>query len=341
MRHFLIVIMLFFSLVVKGQDIHFSQFYENAILRNPALTGIFKGDYKMGVNYRNQWSNIDARPFATGLASAESKVRIKEDGADFLSFGLTTSFDKSGSIDFTSMQLYAAANYNKFIEDKHGTYISLGLAFGYIQRSFDLSKMSFASQYINQSYNPGNPSYETLNFKRVQNFDVGLGLSLNGSLGAENKHNYYLGLAAYHATSPSHSFRGQEQIVNLLPKYVVSLGLNMTLNEKNSIAFHLNHSNQKPYKETIAGGLYGWKKENSNLKNPMVFYAGIFYRYQDAFIPTLKLDFSIYSITMSYDVTTSSTRVANNFLGGYEVSLYCKGIFPSHNYTENFKCPKF
>ncbi|MES2478032.1 MAG: PorP/SprF family type IX secretion system membrane protein [Bacteroidota bacterium] len=341
MRYFLIVLMLFFSPIVKGQDIHFSQFYENAILRNPALTGIFKGDYKAGVNYRNQWSSFDNRPFTTGLASAESKVRIKEDGADFLSFGLTSSYDRSGSIDFTSMQLYAAANYNKFIEEKHGTYLSLGLAFGYIQRSFDLSKMSFASQYINQGYSPGNPSYETLNFKRVQNFDVGLGLSLNGSLGAENKHNYYLGLAAYHATKPSHSFRGQGQIVNLLPKYVVSLGLNMTLNEKNSIAFHLNQTNQKPYKETIAGALFGWKKENSNLKNPLVFYAGIFYRYQDAFVPTLKVDFSIYSITMSYDVTTSSTRVANNFLGGYEVSMYCKGIFPSHNYTENFKCPKF
>ena len=27
----------------NAQDIHFSQFYENAILRNPALTGIFSG----------------------------------------------------------------------------------------------------------------------------------------------------------------------------------------------------------------------------------------------------------------------------------------------------------
>jgi type IX secretion system PorP/SprF family membrane protein len=341
MRFFMVVLVLFFSPIAKSQDIHFSQFYENAILRNPALTGIFSGDYKVGVNYRNQWSSIDTRPFSTGLASAESKIRVKEDGADFLSLGLAASFDKSGSIDFSSMQLYAAANYNKFLEEKHHTYLSFGITVGYIQRSFDLGKMTFASQYINQSYNPNNPSYETLNFKNVRNFDVGLGLSLNGSLGAENKHNYYFGLAAYHATRPSHSFRGQEQIVNLLPKYIVGFGLNLTLNKTNSFVFHLNHSNQNPYRETIAGGLYSWKMENLNSKNHLVFYSGVFYRYQDAFIPTLKIDFSIYSIIMSYDVTTSSTRVANNFLGGYEVSLFCKGIYPSHNYTENFKCPKF
>ena len=45
------------SVSSKAQDIHFSQFYENAILQNPALTGIFSGDYKVGFDYRSQWGS--------------------------------------------------------------------------------------------------------------------------------------------------------------------------------------------------------------------------------------------------------------------------------------------
>src|ERR1044072_3116176 len=92
---------------LRAQDIHFSQFYENAILRNPALTGIFTGDYKAGVNYRNQWADISV-PFQTVLASLETKVPIKRDQKDYFSFGLTATYDHAGTIDFNSTQLYAA-----------------------------------------------------------------------------------------------------------------------------------------------------------------------------------------------------------------------------------------
>ena len=33
-------------------DIHFSQFYETSILRNPSLTGVFSNDFKIGGYYR-------------------------------------------------------------------------------------------------------------------------------------------------------------------------------------------------------------------------------------------------------------------------------------------------
>ena len=32
---------------VQAQDIHFSQFYESTILRNPSLIGLFEGAYKI------------------------------------------------------------------------------------------------------------------------------------------------------------------------------------------------------------------------------------------------------------------------------------------------------
>src|ERR1700748_3535699 len=75
-------------------DIHFSQFYETSILRNPALTGVFNDDYKLGVYYRNQWSSI-TNPYNTVLVSAESHVQVRETSEDFFSFGVLGYADKA------------------------------------------------------------------------------------------------------------------------------------------------------------------------------------------------------------------------------------------------------
>src|SRR5579875_1912223 len=120
-------LMLSFSILsgyVKGQDIHFSQFYENTILNNPALTGIFTDDYKAGVMYRSQWGSITT-PFQTTLVDLESKVRVNT-ANDYLSFGLLGYFDKAGDISFQTFGLYPAINYNKSLEDKYGSYLNVG-----------------------------------------------------------------------------------------------------------------------------------------------------------------------------------------------------------------------
>src|ERR1700761_481995 len=95
-----------------AQDIHFSQFYENSILRNPALTGIFSGDYKVGINYRTQWTDISV-PFQTGIVSAETRFEVNKEVHDYLSVGVCATYDHAGSIDFNSVEVYPAVNYNK------------------------------------------------------------------------------------------------------------------------------------------------------------------------------------------------------------------------------------
>lgn len=335
------MICFFFSIESKGQDIHFSQFYENAILRNPALTGIFSGDYKVGANYRNQWSSVDAHPFTTALASFESRIHVNQNVPDFLSFGLTTVYDKSGSIDFTTLQAYAAVNYNKFLEDQHNTFLSAGFTGGYIQRSFDLSKMTFANQYVNGSYSPNNPTREKLSFNNVSNFDFGFGLSLNGSLGAANRHNYYAGAAAYHVTKPSLSFRDQGQLVRLSTKYIVSIGMRFSITDVYSITGHLNYVTQNPYREIVVGTLISWKNYDINTERNIILYGGVFYRYQDAIIPTFKVDFNKYSLTLSYDINNSTARKATNGFGGFEISLFYRGVLAKNDYSSMVRCPKF
>src|SRR5688572_23512921 len=117
-----------------AQDIHFSQFYETSILRNPSLIGIFPKDYKISALYRNQWSSI-SKPFQTALVSAEARVGINQDVSDFISFGVLGYYDKAGSIDMQTATLYPAVNYNKVLKEETNTFLSVGFTGGYVQRS--------------------------------------------------------------------------------------------------------------------------------------------------------------------------------------------------------------
>src|SRR3984885_3759927 len=46
-----------------SQDIHFTQFFSNPLILNPAQTGNFNGNYRVGFNFRGEW------PWAIGNSS--------------------------------------------------------------------------------------------------------------------------------------------------------------------------------------------------------------------------------------------------------------------------------
>lgn len=324
---------------VNAQDIHFSQFYENAILRNPGLTGIFSGDVKGGVNYRSQWGQISI-PFTTVLASVEMRKQVNEETGDCVSFGLTATHDKAGSIDFASLQVYPAIAYNKALEDAHGTFLTLGFAAGYIQRSTNPAKMTFSSQYQNGQYNPSNANGETMNFNRVNHFDMGAGLSLNSSLGARNNVNYYIGASAYHILRPKNAFNNSDAFTRLNMKWQGNLGIKAQITNQFGLLVHANYTNQAPYNEMILGGLLSYRTTDQNAK-PFTFYIGSFYRFRDAIIPTLKMDYKMYSVTVSYDLNNSGLKTASNGMGGFEISLYARGFFKRESIVDMIKCPRF
>ena len=75
----------FFPLIALkcyGQDPHFSQFFEAPLLRNPSLAGIFTGDIRFQMVYRNQWQSI-TNPYQTGSINFEYKQPIGQ-GNDFI-----------------------------------------------------------------------------------------------------------------------------------------------------------------------------------------------------------------------------------------------------------------
>lgn len=321
-----------------GQDIHFSQFFDHNMVRNPALTGIYAGDYKVGVNYRNQWATIGV-PFQTFVATAESRIGINEVN-DCLSYGFAASLDRAGSVGLTTIQLTPALNYNKFLEDDHDSYLSVGFSGGYIQRSVQPDKMTFASQYVGGEYAASNPSNENVPRNQVHNWDLSAGISFNSFIGPQKKATYYLGAALYHITNPKQSFFTRTTLVNLKMKWSGQVGFSAFVTDQVLLTCHANVNYQDPYKEIIAGGLLGWKpQDESGQKKFFVIQGGCFYRVNDAIIPMVKVDYGAYSFTFSYDVNSSRLATASNGVGGVEVSLICKDVIKKRELKKKMRCP--
>ena len=76
MRIYTYILSLFFFCVVgtaEGQDPHFTQYYATPQLINPAYTGVFNGNLRIGTTYRQQWSSLGA-PFNTMAVGLDGKV---------------------------------------------------------------------------------------------------------------------------------------------------------------------------------------------------------------------------------------------------------------------------
>ena len=325
----------------RAQDIHFSQFYETSIMRNPALTGIYDGDYKVTATYRNQWSSISS-PYQTAMVSAEMRFPVGKNVTDFLSFGLLSYYDRSGSLHMQTLTAMPAINYSKSLSSVHHSFLSVGFTGGYAQRSYDPAAATFNNQFQGGGYSSSNPSGEHLTNTTINNWDAGGGISYSATAGNDERVSYYMGVAGYHFTQPKQSFFNND-VIKLQTKWNATIGATWKLNEVSSFQLHGNYMLQGAYSEIIVGGLLSWNKRVVlNDDSKFAIYGGAFYRYNDAIIPTLKVDFTDYSIAMSYDVNVSTLRAASALRGGYEVSFIIKGNVHRVDGTKSQTiCPKF
>jgi type IX secretion system PorP/SprF family membrane protein len=319
-------------------DIHFSQFYEASILRNPALTGVFEDDYKLGAYYRTQWGSI-AHPYVTGLVSAETHFAASRSTDDFFSIGVLGYADKAGSIDEKITAIYPAVNYNKSINPEHNSYISVGFTGGYVQYSFDPAKATFNNQYMNGMFNAANPTLENIPNAKMSMWDLGGGVNFNSSSGEGNKFNYILGFSGYHFTQPVVSYYHNTKVSENI-RWNTNGAFSCVINDNLSTQFQANYARQGTYNEIMAGGLVNWTQAKG-MDNLFVLSAGAFYRLNDAIIPVVKLKYKTLAVALSYDVNISTLSPASNLQGGTEITIFFTGNYTDKGITRKTVCPKF
>ena len=165
-----------------SQDIHFSQFFETPLLRNPSFTGIYTGDIRVQGVYRNQWNNV-TNAYKTASVNAEYKTPVGK-GYDFVTTGLEVFYDRAGTIGWTSTYVLPALNYHKSLSDEKNRYLSLGFMGGFVQRRFDRSKMTTNSTY------DGLGDGESFDKAQYTYLDGSVGMSFNSSFNDNPKNNF-------------------------------------------------------------------------------------------------------------------------------------------------------
>lgn len=327
--------------VYAQADIHFSQFYETSILRNPSLTGIFTNDYKVGAYYRNQWSSI-SNPYITTLVYAEVRMPVGHVSDDYISLGFLGYSDKAGSIDQKITSLYPAINYSKCVNTDRNAYLSVGFTSGYTQYSFDASKVTTNHQYLaGFGFDPTLSINENFTNTKMTMWDLGAGINYNSSTGSNNSITYILGVSGYHLTQPTFSYYAIPGITqNMRWNLNGAIGFNVQSNITTQI--HTNLALQGAYTESITGLLINYAEPGGGSRPAYVLTGGVFYRYLDAVVPVVRLKYKNTSIGASYDVNISKLKQASKLRGGYEITMSISGDWS--NKTGEYKktvCPKF
>jgi type IX secretion system PorP/SprF family membrane protein len=322
-----------------AQDIHFSQFNEAPLLRNPALAGIFNGDLRLQAVYRTQWQSVTV-PYQTTSFNGEYKISIKQ-SEDFITIGGQILYDKAGSVAMTSTHILPGLNYHKSLSEERNMYMSLGFMGGMVQRRFDQSKITTNSQFDGSTYNPALSDGENFTNTSYSYFDGIAGISFNSQIGENENNNVFFGVAYHHFNKPSNtSFYGDEKS-QLTPKWLYSVGARMNATDNAYVTFHADYSKQGPHTEIIGGAIYTYKLDDE-IDPTYLIHGGAFIRMKDAIIPVAKLEMKPLAVSVSYDANISSLNTASRGRGGFELGLSYQTFINKDNSSKNaVRCPRF
>ena len=116
-RTFVVSLFLLFSIVqqLEAQDLHFSQFFNSPLTTNPANTGFIPdADYRIGANYRSQWTSIPV-PFKTMSIWGDAQVFRDRFETGWIGLGGVILRDVGGPGNLTSTEIYGSAAYHQML----------------------------------------------------------------------------------------------------------------------------------------------------------------------------------------------------------------------------------
>jgi type IX secretion system PorP/SprF family membrane protein len=313
------------ALLVKNsaaQDPSFSQFFSSPLNINPALTANINADWRAIANFRDQWIG-PASPYVTGTLSYDRKFQKKIPNVEFdgNSFGAGTMMMYDRAMGGVVKSTYMSLNISYRVKLTDGKYKHrLGAGFGsiYGHRRIDFTGIDFEEQFTGYGFNTNLPTGETSLSSMKPYFSVSTGLLY--SITSENS-NFDLGVSAFHVNKPKQTFLKDEN--QYLPmRKVVHSNFETLLSE--SLVLNLNavYQSQSTAEYYSFGGALGYYLP---YYNDLMLNAGIWYWSKNAVIPYVGLAYKDYQFGLSYDVTVSKLRQANDKPNTYELSLIVRG----------------
>jgi type IX secretion system PorP/SprF family membrane protein len=331
---------------VSAQDPHFSQFFAAPLHVNPALSGVFNGSFRAGLNHRQQWASvIGTKPFVTSHGGFDYRRRVFR--GDYWSVGMSmyNDFVGVGRLERNSANL--GFSYSKQLDGSRyrtrDMYLVAGFQAGVGQQAIDYSKLWFSRQWdptgetIDYSINPGeNPAEKT---DMYPDFQAGLLWYMI----FDDDASFYLGGAMHHINQPKVSFLG---LLNetLTPKFTVNVGGQFPFNNEWSMLPSAIMMMQGPSMQINSGAQLRYTNRSwKDIAWRVGLHNRIANRYEkgilmDALIVSTIFEMQRYNFGLSYDVNTSILRQVSSRRGAIEVSL--SYVLPEKSRYRT-RCPKF
>lgn len=303
----------------QAQDPHFSQYYVYPSWMNPALTGVFDGDYRVSAIHRRQWGNVSS-PYTTIGASADINTGKNA------SFGLNVLNQKAGDGGYSYTTAYAGMGYHGVRFGAEGYQrIALGFQLGFIQRGFDPSKMSFGE------------GEETFARTSVRSFDANVGAMYYDAQPGK-KANLFAGASLSHLTKPKQERfieTGNTEQEKLAMRFTAHAGVRVMVNDQFSITPNLLYMRQGTAEEKMIGA-YAQLKAAVDAD----LLIGANYRFKDAVSPYVGVGYKSFVLGLSYDVNTSDLSKIARASNSFELSLTFTGSRKVRTPEAEFVCPR-
>lgn len=338
-RIFVLSILLTFSIFgLQAQDLHFSQFFNNPLLTNPANTGFIPdADYRLAASYRNQYSNIMNVPYNTFSVYGDAQVFRDKLENGWVGLGGVILRDVAGSGSLTSTKIYGSIAYHQMLG--LSSLLTAGFNVGWANKRIDVTKLTFPDQFDGHFFDATLPTQVQLNASSISYFDMQAGLNY-AYFPTENAF-VNVGYSIQHVNHPTESFFADDGngLNRIAIRHIGFLNGIFKVTDNVIINPNIYYTNQASSSEWV-GGLNGAMDLAGDGSKQLI--AGLYYRYGDAIIPMAGLEISNIRFTFSYDATMSSLKTFNHTFGAAEFNVTKKGFY--NQYFGNRKqtlCPTF
>lgn len=322
------------AILVNAQDPHFSQFFASPLTLNPALTGKFDGTVRAAGNYRNQWPAFN-NAYVTYTASVDFPIlQDRLPDYDTWGVGIMALNDEAGEGVLKNTYLGLSTSYHKSLDEDGFQQIGVGFQGVYGQKRLNTSNLKFEDMLTPFGFT--GVTQEIFNYPdlNINYLDVNAGIIYTGSTNEDN--NFYVGASMYHINRPKESFKGGDWHIGM--RTTVNAGGYFPVSDILTVHLAGIHQTQNQTTETVVGGALS-APIDSESDYPSNIYIGSWFRFKDALIPYIGIEFSGFRIGASYDINTSSLRTGSRSRGGMELSLIYIKRAPSGG--KGIPCPIF
>src|SRR5450432_831363 len=322
--------------VAVAQDLHFSQFFNNPLLTNPANTGFIPdADYRLGASYRNQYSNIMAVPYKTMSIFGDAQVFRNRIETGWLGLGGVILRDVAGTGSLTSTKAYASIAYHQ--ELGLSSLLTAGFNVGWANKRIDQTKLTFPDQFDGKFFDINQPTSVLLVNNNISYFDLQVGM--NYAYFPTEDIYINAGYSIQHVNRPKETFFGDNTDDKISMRHIAFINAIYKINDDVIINPNIYYTTQATASELVLGLNAAYNLSEHGEKQ---IIAGLYYRYQDAVIPMIGLEVDNIRFTFSYDVTTSSLNNFNHSQGATEFNILKKGFYNDFNGDRRQAlCPTF